>query len=100
MELNISLNELLSGEKDNKKEKKDEATIYFLRCFKEKNKILLLISIITIIFILFVSALFIYFINNYNKFKVYSLSGESENFVYNEGLFIDTNQEYFIHLVN
>ena len=100
MELNISLNELLSGEKDNKKAQKDEATIYFLRCFKEKNKILLLISIITIIFILFVSALFIYFINNYNKFKVYSLSGESENFVYNEGLFIDTNQEYFIHLVN
>ena len=95
MELNISLNELLSGEKDNKKAQKNEATIYFLRCFKEKNKILLLISIITIIFILFVSALFIYFINNYNKFKVYSLSGESENFVYNEGLFIDTNQEYF-----
>ena len=95
MELNISLNELLSGEKDNKKAKKDEATIYFLRCFKEKNKILLLISIITIVFVLFVSALFIYFINNYNKFKVYSLSGESENFVYNEGLFIDTNQEYF-----
>lgn len=94
-ELDISLNELLSGEKDNKKEKKDKATMEFLRHFKKKNKFLLLASIISIILILFISGLFIYFINNYNKIKVYSLSGESENFIYSEGLFIDTNQEYF-----
>lgn len=95
LELDISLNELLSGEKDNKKEKKDEATMHFLKHFKKKNKLLFLASIITIILILFISGLFIYFINNYNKIKVYSLSGESENFIYSEGLFIDTNQEYF-----
>ncbi len=94
-ELDISLNELLSGGKDNKKEKKDEATMYFLKHFKKKNKVLLLASVITIFLILFISGLFIYFINNYNKIKVYSLSGESENFIYSEGLFIDTNQEYF-----
>jgi len=94
-ELDISLNELLSGGKDKKKEKKDEATMYFLKHFKKKNKVLLLASVITIFLILFISGLFIYFINNYNKIKVYSLSGESENFIYSEGLFIDTNQEYF-----
>lgn len=94
-ELDISLNELLSGEKDNKKKNKDESTMSFLKHFKKKNKFLLLTSIITISLILFISSLFIYFINNYNKIKVYSLNGESENFIYSEGLFIDTNQEYF-----
>lgn len=92
LELDITLNELLSGKKDTKK---DDATISFLRYFKKKNKTLLLVSIIIITLIIFISALFIYFVNNYSKIKVYSINGESQNFIYSDGLFIDTNQEYF-----
>ena len=91
-ELDITLNELLSGKKDTKR---DDATISFLRYFKKKNKTLLLVSIIIITLIIFISALFIYFVNNYSKIKVYSINGESQNFIYSDGLFIDTNQEYF-----
>ncbi|HCY44769.1 MAG TPA: hypothetical protein DHU33_05020 [Firmicutes bacterium] len=93
-ELDISLNELLSGKKDNKNNN-DEAILKFLKNTTNKSKIVILSSIFAMIFLLIIFGLFLYFINNYNKIKVYNLSGTSENFNYKEGLFFDTNQEYF-----
>ena len=91
-ELKISVNELLNGH-DNQKENNNQGYIDYIKYNnkKNKNKIIVYISIITILIIIFM--LGIYFINNYGKITVYKLYGESENFTYLDGLLIKSNDK-------
>lgn len=85
--LDISVVELLNGEST----KKEEGLVEYLK-YKEnkskKNKILVA-GISLLLIILFI--LSVYFINSYKKINVYSLAGESENFVYENGLLFISN---------
>ena len=97
--LDITVSELLNGELDNKsKPNKEEAITDYISYketkHKKKNIILLVISIITII----VSILSIYFINSYKKISIYELSGESENFKYENGLLVKSNIKTILEL--
>ncbi len=95
-ELDISLNELLSGEKIEKSNNKDKATMSYLKHIKKKNKLITTISLIILFISIIFIGLLIYFFNNYNKIKIYNLSGESRHFIYSDSLFINTNQKYFL----
>lgn len=86
--LNISLEELLSGED---KSKGNNETINYIKYQKKNYRKKSIIGIILSLFIIMFLILLIYFVNNYNKIKVYKLAGEGENFDYNESLFMSTN---------
>lgn len=97
--LDITVSELLNGELDNKsKTNKEEAITDYISYketkHKKKNIILLVMSIIAII----VSILSIYFINSYKKISIYELSGESENFKYENGLLVKSNIKTILEL--
>ena len=83
---NITLEELLNGELNKKNTSK---TFKYVENYRKK----FIFRLIIIIAILLVAFLSLYFINNYNKVKVYSLSGESEHFSYTDGLFIFSMDE-------
>lgn len=83
---NITLEELLNGKLN---EKNTSKTFKYVENYKKK----FILRLIIIIAILLVAFLSLYFINNYNKVKVYSLSGESEHFSYTDGLFIFSMDE-------
>ena len=85
--LNISVNDLLSGEE----KRKDEGVIDYIKYQKKKNKRNILISIIVCIFLVILGGLLCYFINNYGKVEVYYLYGESDNFEYSDALFLKSN---------
>lgn len=87
--LNVSINDLLNGEKDNNS--KNNGVLNYLKYQKKKNKNrIILISIISIL-ILIISILLCYFVNNYGKVKVFEIYGESNNFEYNDSLFLTSN---------
>ena len=94
-ELNISVNDLLNGEKDTKEE---QAIIDYVNYEKKKSKkkiiILTTISILLITFILLTT---IYFFNNYGKITAYELSGSTENFSLTGALFIKSNQNNILN---
>lgn len=98
-ELEISVTELLNGELDKKNHLPSEETLtsyiaYNEKKSKKKIKKLIIILILIIIF----SILSIYFINTYKKITVYELSGESENFKYENGLLIKSNIKNILEL--
>ena len=82
---NITLEELLNGKLN---EKNTSKTFKYVENYKKK----FILRLIIIIAILLVAFLSLYFINNYNKVKVYSLSGESEHFSYTDGYFLWTKK--------
>ncbi len=83
-ELNISLNELINGEKD-PSIKEDQIIIDYVKYEKKKSrKKQITISVICILLITFVLSTVVYFLNTYNKIVVYELYGKSENFPYRE----------------
>lgn len=100
-ELDISVSELLNGELDtkNKQNKEDAITNYI--SYKEKiHKRKSIILVISILVILLTSILAIYFINSYKKISIYELSGESENFKYENGLLVKSNIKTILELGN
>ena len=92
-ELDISINELLNGEKD-KKERNEDGYINYVKDnnqkHKKKNIIITIVSLIIIVILI----LGIYFINNFGKTIIYTLSGESKNFRYEGGTLFVTNDKY------
>lgn len=93
--LDISINELLNGEKDNK-ETNEEGYIKYLKETNKKNKIKITLTILVSTTILILLLLSIYFLNNFGKTTVYKLSGTSENFTYREGLLTVSNEKYIL----
>lgn len=87
--LDITLEELLSGEKLTS-ENNDVTINYLAYKEKQRKKNILYITLFSI-FILLIMLLSIFFVNNYKNINVYRIYGESENFVYREGFFINSN---------
>lgn len=93
--LDISINELLNGEKDTKKTNED-GYINYIKETNKKNKLKLFLTILVSITILVLLILSIYFLNNYGKTTIYKLYGTSENFTYNNGLLVVSNERYIL----
>lgn len=97
--LKISIDELISGQTIDPS-KRDEYIIDYLKLDHKKNKskfmkfsIILLISVLLLFLI-------VYFFNSFNKTKIYSLSGETENFSYSNGLFVKSNIKFIYEFGN
>ena len=90
--LDISINELLNGEKD-KKDRNEEGYINYVGYTNKKNKLKIIISTLIFILIIISLTLGIYFVNNYNKTKIFELYGESKNFYYKGGLLVLSNDQ-------
>lgn len=88
-ELDITINEFLNGKKDNN----EDGVVNYIKYQRNKNKFKILLSIIISILVIVFSLLLIYFVNNYNKIKVYRVSGESDNFSYTDAIFITSNMK-------
>lgn len=93
--LDISVNELLNGEKDTKSNKED-GYINYIKETNKKTKLKLIITILVSTIILVLLLLSIYFINNYGKTTIYRLSGTSENFIYTDALLTISNEKYIL----
>lgn len=93
--LDISVNELLNGEKDTKSNKED-GYINYIKETNKKTKLKLIITILVSTTILVLLLLSIYFINNYGKTTIYRLSGTSENFIYTDALLTISNEKYIL----
>ncbi len=90
-EFDINVLELLNGEK-----KKADNKV-FEEYMKYKNKVLIRKRIVYFIVLLLVivgSLLGIYFVSNYKNVTVYELTGESEHFNYDSGVFLKSNIKY------
>lgn len=87
-EFNISVNELLNGEKD----MKDDKVIgeYMKMKGRQNRTKIIVISIISFLIIL-CSVLGIYFVNSYDKTNMYQLSGSTDNFKFSGGLLVTSN---------
>ena len=94
-ELNISVNDLLNGEKDTNKE---QAIIDYVNYEKKKSKKkIIIITTISMLLITFILLTTIYFFNNYGKITAYELSGSTENFSLTGALFIKSNQNNILN---
>lgn len=96
----ISLDELIAGEKKNKNNKK-KIEITFREYLKAQNtKIKRLRLGITILLILLISifSLFmaLYFFQNYKTIRMYRFSGNSENYEINDGLLILSKDKIYL----
>ena len=88
-EIDITVTELLNGEKS---PKEDKAIVDYFKYEKKRSKKRITLFIITsILLITFILSTITYYINNYGKIVIYELSGESENFSYTNGMFIKSN---------
>ena len=90
--LDISVNELLNGEKDTN----EDGYINYIKETNKKNKLKLILTILVSTTILILLLLGIYFLNNYGKTTVYKLYGKSDNFTYREGLLTVSNEKYIL----
>lgn len=80
-ELDITVTELLNGEK----ETTEEGIINYIDYTKKKSKHkIIFLSIIFILLITFILSTVVYFFNSYNKIAVYYFEGSNENFNINE----------------
>lgn len=95
----ISVNEILYGERRNKGNNKniDNVTIEVLKDNKRKIKKILFSSAIIIV-LLVILFLTYYFINNYNSISIYRINGENENFNINDGILIVSKEKSYIKL--
>ena len=88
-ELNITVNELLNGESDNKEEK---AIVEYVKYEKKKsNKKVAIITVFAILLITFILSTVIYFFNSYNKIAVYSMTGIGKHFTVEETILTTSN---------
>lgn len=97
----VSISEILLGEVKTKKNK-DQLNEIPITIIKESNKKIRKVVVLSGIMILTLSLIFFisYFINNYNSIKVYTLSGESENFAIYDGVIVSSREKVYILLGN
>jgi len=98
----VSLEELLSGEKENKNNldiQKKTLFQFLLNEYKSTKKIkkILIILIILVILISFLFLLY-YFKETYNKERVYFISGYSDNYEIKNGFFIINRENSYFRL--
>lgn len=96
---NVSINEILLGEKKNEENKK-ELEIIPIKLLNEKQKKIKRIISISIFFIMTLITLFLgyYFINNYNSINVYKISGNDYNLYITDGIMIVSREKIYIKL--
>lgn len=87
-EFNISVNELLNGEKDMKD---DKVIGEYMKMKNKQNRNKIIIVIIISFLVLLSSVLGIYFVNSYDKTNMYQLSGSTDNFKFSGGLLVTSN---------
>lgn len=98
----VSVNELLNGERLKKEEPKKLEKIALDMIDKnnsqsKKFKRVLLFMVLIILLLSF-SFLAYYFINSYNSITVYKIEGENKNFTMQNGIFISTKQKTYFRL--
>lgn len=98
----VSINELLNGERFKKEEPKKLEKIALDMIDKnnsqsKKIKRVLLFMVLIILLLSF-SFLAYYFINSYNSITVYKIEGENKNFTMQNGIFISTKQKTYFRL--
>lgn len=98
----VSINELLNGERIKKEEPKKLEKIALDMIDKnnsqsKKFKRVLLFMVLIILLLSF-SFLAYYFINSYNSITVYKIEGENKNFTMQNGIFISTKQKTYFRL--
>ena len=90
----ITINELLSGEKN----PKENITI---NLYKERKKHLKTLNITLILLVIMSLAFFsYYFINQYNSTKIYKIYTNNDNINITNGLFIETKEKIYFNLGN
>lgn len=94
----VTVNELLIGEKETKSNKTDinNVTVDILKKNKKIKRILIYNIVILIICLL--SFFLYYFLNNYNSISIYKITGESDNFFVASGLFIISPEKSYIEI--
>lgn len=94
----ISINELLFGEKQTKNNRNDIADVS-IKLYEDRNKkqkkLKILISVIIVLIVCFLTY---YFINTYNSLKVYLVSYDSENLKIQNGVLVMTNEKLYFNL--
>ncbi len=98
----VSINELLNGERFKKEEPKKLEKIALDMIDKnnsqsKKFKRVLLFMVLIILLLSF-SFLAYYFINSYNSITVYKIEGENKKFTMQNGIFISTKQKTYFRL--
>ena len=101
---NVTINELLAGKhlKDNSIKQLENTTLSILDDSNNKSRRIkrnFRISVI-IITTLLLSFLSYYFINSYNSTKVYTITGNGENFKIRDGIYLTTKGKNYIKLGN
>ncbi len=97
---NVSINEILYGEKKNKNNESEIENVSLV--IYEKNLLLkkyafLVLTITTFIILIFLTY---YFINTYNSIKVYTISSNEKNITIRDGLFVTTKNKLYFNISN
>ena len=98
---NVSINEILYGERKDKKnnEEIDSIPLSIIKEERRKKRKIILIGL-SIIFLLLFLLLGYYFVNNYNSIKVYKISGENEDFILSDGILIFSKEKSYLRVGN
>lgn len=95
---NVSVDELLAGERLNTIEDKNKVTLSLLTSRRKSIRIAKYFAIISFIF--FITFLIYYFFTTYNSIHVYKIYGESENYTTRDGVLIISNDKAYLRLGN
>lgn len=90
---NISINEILKGEKNIQNTTSDDVTFELYKKNYKSRKIIKVLSFST--FILMFCLLAVYFVLSYKTTKVYNVYGFGKNFEMNNGFIIFTREKYY-----
>lgn len=100
----ISLDELIAGEKKDKKNKQQIEITFkeYLKTQNSKVKRMRLTMIVLLILSVSIFSLFtiLYFFQNYKTIRVYKFSGHSENYEINDGLLILSKEKIYLKVSN
>ena len=96
---NVSVDELLAGERFNNKNKKDKNTDVVLNLLNQQRNLNKYLKIIFLILII-VSFVFLsyYFFKNYNTLSVYGIRGEGEKYSIKDGILIISRNKSYLKL--
>lgn len=95
---NVTIDELLSGERATKKNKNDNVILSLLKTRRKNLKIIKYITILSLI--LLITFLTYYFFTTYNSIHVYTLYGEGENYNIRDTLLIVSNEKVYLRIGN
>lgn len=87
-ELDITVTDLLNGEKTKKEERKEEGIFAYLKYITHKSRHQVFLLVLTLTFVILTV---LYFLNSYSKITVYNLEGEGEKYSYTGGTLTKSN---------